>query len=84
MKKGLKFVFVFVCAMVMMAGVQAQAQEDSFPNKVNTHIGELTFDHGILVGTEVPQSIIDKIPHGRQCLLAIDRVIELEQRAGTF
>jgi hypothetical protein len=36
-----------VCAGVMLTGMQAQAREDTYPNKVKTHIGELTFDHGI-------------------------------------
>jgi len=40
-------VLAFVCALVLVMGVQAQAQDEGFPNKANTHIGELTFDHGI-------------------------------------
>lgn len=47
MKKELRVVFVLVWALIMLVGVQAQAQEDTYPNKVKTHIGELTFDHGI-------------------------------------
>ena len=47
MKRGLTTMYAFVCAVVMLTGVQAQAQEDTYPNKVKTHIGELTFDHGI-------------------------------------
>ena len=47
MDKKLKALIAFACAFVMLAGVQAQAQEDTYPNKVKTHIGELTFDHGI-------------------------------------
>ena len=47
MKRQVITVFAFVCAAVMSTGVPARAQEDTFPNKVKTHIGELTFDHGI-------------------------------------
>ena len=31
----------------MSTGMQARAQETTYPNKVKTHLGELTFDHGI-------------------------------------
>ena len=47
MKKNLKFVVAMAGALVMMTALQVQAQEETYPNKVKTHIGELTFDHGI-------------------------------------
>ncbi len=44
-------VLLFMCALVMLTSGQAQAQTqvqgDMFPNKVTTHIGDLTFDHGV-------------------------------------
>jgi len=47
MKKGLTIASVLVFALSMLGGAQAQTQEKMYPNKVKTHIGELTFDHGI-------------------------------------
>ena len=47
MKKNLIIVAALACALLMLTTAQAQAQEDMYPNKVKTHIGELTFDHGI-------------------------------------
>ena len=47
MKKVLKTLITCVCAFIIMAGVQVQAKEDVYPNKVRTHIGTLTFDHGV-------------------------------------
>lgn len=47
MTRLLNTLCTFFCASVIMCGAQAQAPEDTFPNKVKTHIGELTFDHGI-------------------------------------
>ena len=52
MKRKLATIVAFCCfalvfAVAFGAGVQAQAQEGAYPNKVKTHIGELTFDHGI-------------------------------------
>ena len=47
MKRQLNAVLTLVCAFVMLAAGQVQAQDSTFPNKVKTHIGELTFDHGI-------------------------------------
>ena len=38
-----------VCAIGLTGMAQAaqEKKEEMYPNKVNTHIGELTFDHGI-------------------------------------
>ena len=47
MFKQLMAIMALALAITFTAGVQAQAQDDTYPNKVNTHIGELTFDHGI-------------------------------------
>jgi len=47
MKKTLNTLFGIVCAIAMLTGVQAQTQEDAFPNEVDTHIGKLTFDLGV-------------------------------------
>lgn len=38
-------VFVFLYTLVMSTSVHAQG--DMFPKRVNTHIGDLTFDHGV-------------------------------------
>ncbi len=40
-------VLALAVAANFAVNLQAQAQEESYPNKVTTHIGELTFDHGI-------------------------------------
>lgn len=48
MRKNFKKVIAIAGTMAMMAtSVHAQAKQDTYPNKVNTHIGELVFDHGI-------------------------------------
>ena len=48
MKKKLQIaLFALVCALFLATSVHAKAQEDTYPNTVKTHIGTLTFDHGI-------------------------------------
>lgn len=47
MFKQLIAIMALAVAATFAVGVQAQAQEYRYPNKVKTHIGELTFDHGI-------------------------------------
>ncbi|NNK94831.1 MAG: DUF1254 domain-containing protein [Desulfobacterales bacterium] len=41
------FSVVIVFVYLILLGFQAQAEGDMFPNKVTTHIGDLTFDHGV-------------------------------------
>lgn len=48
-KNPISFAFVLATAFCVLTTTTAHAQvrEDVYPNKVTTHIGELTFDHGI-------------------------------------
>jgi len=44
-QENLQSVVALLCIYGIVSGVQAQY--DTFPNKVKTRIGELTFDHGV-------------------------------------
>ncbi|MBT8477364.1 MAG: DUF1254 domain-containing protein, partial [Gemmatimonadetes bacterium] len=46
-RTGFALAIALMSAVLTTTGVQAQAQEDTYPNEAMTHIGELTFDHGI-------------------------------------
>ncbi len=43
----MKKIIIVALAFGVAFSSAAQAQDDTFPNEVNTHIGELKFDHGV-------------------------------------
>jgi hypothetical protein len=47
MKKHLAITLVLVFTLTLMEVAQGLTKEEIFPNNVKTHIGTLTFDHGI-------------------------------------
>ena len=47
MKSDLLKLALFAVAVLILTASHSQAQGNTYPNEVKTHIGELTFDHGI-------------------------------------
>ena len=44
-KKPLAMAITLTCTLALSTA--CQAQDDDYPNEVDTHIGKLTFDHGV-------------------------------------